>query len=732
MKYKGKWLLLGLFVLFGLMGCAYNEGVNDGQNPDSEKLLRVHTPTAVNIETLNKRVPVANLEHGQEFPFIQVEDNWYKVNFGNHYGYINNEDVDLVTNTEIDIEITETATSNKTVIMLNDTQVFSENTKGALPIATLLEGIEYPILDEDGDWYKINLSNRTGFIKKHEVKEVENPNIADIDFDYYLKRDSAENLSYIRPFFYGPVNRREYLLASDQMLEGIFSIPPFGEFDYTNGITWDENPSNTRSYMRSLHGHFFIYDLVEAFRETGDTKYLLKGQEIIEDWIEKNPLDDPSDAMAWHDETTARRLVSWVNFFDASKDILEEETLQYLLSNMVTHADLLLRDYFYSRNTNHGMFQDEALLVFGDYFNNLHKSETYKEFANKRLKDYFAYIISDEGVHLEHSPSYNQLIANALLKYHHYYGAADNDELSSYYIETYNNMVDYATFIIKPDGQFPSIGDTFLSDTPSSILWSESPHYTYSRTTGAEGTPPDTIDKVFKESGYAIFRDAWTLKEKATYILFVAAYHTSYHKHSDELNLWIYSDGDIIMESGPNGYDYQDPYTEYAYSSFAHNTLIVDNEGLPRVDGKVDQTYLSDYEITDNYSSATGVNDRYENVTHTRKVTHLKNENQIVVNDDIVSKGPHHNYKLLWHLAPDIEIEINGENAELYRDGKQVMTISFSSETSLNINSVYGQEKPQILGWFFKGIKEPIPTNTIIVEFDTDNAEVITTFNILN
>lgn len=154
----------------------------------------------------------------------------------------------------------------------------------------------------------------------------------------------------------------------------------------------------------------------------------------------------------------------------------------------------------------------------------------------------------------------------------------------------------------------------------------ESDQYLYVVTKGKKGKAPTEDDKVFPKSGYAIFRNDWSKEEKATYVLFTAAYHVDYHKHSDDLNLYIYSNGEIITEAGPNGYNYKDPFTEYAYSSFAHNTLIVDGKGLPRTDRQYEKVYLSDYEINKDKVEATGINLRYTGVEHSRTVSYMKDE----------------------------------------------------------------------------------------------------------
>lgn len=294
-------------------------------------------------------------------------------------------------------------------------------------------------------------------------------------------------------------------------------------------------------------------------------------------------------------------------------------------------------------------------------------------------------------------------------------------------------MALYQIWVIKPDGTFPLIGDTFSKDKPSKELWEDNQNYLYALTSGVSGLAPEGNASVFRNAGYAIFRDDWSNGVNSTYIHFTAAYHTSYHKHSDDLSIWIYAKGhDIVTEAGPYGYQYDLPYTQYAYSSYAHNTLIVNNQGLPRVDGKFGKTYISEYDLGDKISSVTGVNKRYENVTHIRKLEYNRETNVILVKDRITSNKKN-NYKILWNFAPNVEpLPIKGEKNQysLLINGEEIMTLKINSKDIVNIQIVKGQKHPCYLGWNFTELENPIPIYTMVIEVDAANAEIESIFTI--
>ncbi|MBP2240286.1 hypothetical protein J2Z40_000839 [Cytobacillus eiseniae] len=610
-----------------------------------------------------------------------------------------------------------------------------QNKRLIVPIDLIDELIGVRFIESEGNTgklkfnqklYQCNFFNLTKTkieeLKKKIVEKVSrlNEGISLEETEKSLKSmlQSNKDTKSLASFYSSPLNKN-YIEAANGFLAGIYSFPAYGVFSYKKGMDWKINPSFTKSYMHTLHGHFFLIDLIKAFQKTSEEKYIIFGYNIIKDWIVHNPIGDLSNLheMAWADEVTARRLINWVRFFEEARKIFSKDQMQLLFTQMVAHADLLSTNLFYSKNTNHGMFQDEALLVFAHYFNEVKGSQIYEQVAKQRLRSYFDTIISDEGVHLEHSPAYHQVIANAVQRYKTYF-ETNMDESKDYFSDLYDRMAEYATYIIKPNGNWPLVGDTFLKDQPSANLWTNHPYYQYSVSQGQRGATPPAADAVFPQAGYAIFRDDWIKGQDASFIFFNAAYHTNYHKHSDDLSIIIYAKQDIIIDSGPNGYDYSDPFTQYAYSSYAHNTLVVDKVGLHRLDKKYNEVFLSDYKVGKKYACVSGINKRYENVVHKRTLEYFKSKKVINVIDEIDSLQAHC-YEILWHIAPGIEAEIKKDKIYLRKDKKKLMEIEISSASNFQIKKRIGETKPNIFGWKFGKIKEKEPITTIIIEANT-------------
>jgi len=524
---------------------------------------------------------------------------------------------------------------------------------------------------------------------------------------------------------------RDYLLSAKSIVEqNAYTLPPFGVVKFPTLIDWNDNRS--RSFERLIHGFTFLGCLTDAFQETNDMKYINKGLELINDWLEKHSFEKNKETMAYHDETTALRLQYFLRFYIVARNVISDMDREKIEVRMRATAALLADDDFHSTNTNHGMFQDTALLLYSFYFDDEKNKVCHKyiNLAIQRLKDYFFDVYTQDGVHKEHSPSYHMLVSINIKKLVSFLEEID-PSISQEFVALFNKTEEYSTHIIRPDGTFPPMCDTeplFVKNSSYAKLY-DSETYQYAVTAGKAGKLPEENIKIFPEAGYAIFRDDWSKKENATYVLFSAAYHVNYHKHSDDLNVTIFSGGEIITEAGPNGYNYQDPYTKYAYSSFAHNTLIVDGKGLPRTEGKYDKVYFKDYHTSNDFSEVTGVNKRIDGVEHQRNVKYNHKSNSVVVNDYVTSNSKHE-YKLLWHIAPEIKVHLRDRIVELFRNDEKVMEIEITTAAPIRIRTVKGQTVPSILGWKFPKMEAKEMLTTLEVDISGDDIQCTTEFRL--
>lgn len=522
-----------------------------------------------------------------------------------------------------------------------------------------------------------------------------------------------------------PIGGERSLEVADAFADGLLLLRDGTRVELTDGRGpwggWE--PESNVSQLRLVHSLWVVHDLVE----TGRPPDLALALDWVTQWATENPRRAPAHHMAWHDETTARRTTALVRLHDAyrrSPDADPGAGIRTRLRRLIEeHVDLLLDDDFHATGTNHGMFQDRAILAATGYLEVVDGATRYTagawEAASTRLLDYYRRSMVGD-VHREHAPAYHELIAASALRDGRFleaFGHQGAQELA----DLHARMVTYATHVIQPDGTWPLVSDTFVEDRPAASLWGDHPDYRFAVTRGADGEPPAERAVAFQDAGYVIMRSGWTTDATGTYLHFTAAYHTDYHKHADDLSVWLYHDGPLLTELGPRGYDWSDPMVTCAYSADAHNIATVDGVELPRTDDRVGYTALTDVDLTGNPWTATGVNQRLPGVTAQRDLAY-DHEHDVVTVTDRLTTADARTFRLRWHLDPSVAVTVDGTTLTLRRDGLPPVVGRIAADADLEIE-LLGPEPDRCAGLRF-GQPEAIPTTTIEVRTTVPRREV--------
>lgn len=228
---------------------------------------------------------------------------------------------------------------------------------------------------------------------------------------------------------------------------------------------WTEDPFNDPSWNWNLHNMNYVVTLTRAFEINNNNDYLARAEFLVLDWINDNRLYifTPPSKYSWNDHSTAFRLLNWLYFYEVWKNSsrFTDKKAEMILRGMLGHAKLLASDFFYTRNHNHGIDQDRALLAFSLMQPNFTQSSKWGLLAQKRIKQQFDFSVSNKGVHLEHSPEY------------HLYGLEQRYYtllfLKEWKIKTkltknleisVRKMTAFLPNIIKPNGKIVQVGDS--------------------------------------------------------------------------------------------------------------------------------------------------------------------------------------------------------------------------------------------------------------------------------
>ncbi|MCL1126844.1 heparinase II/III domain-containing protein [Shewanella surugensis] len=214
-----------------------------------------------------------------------------------------------------------------------------------------------------------------------------------------------------------------------------------------------------------------------------------------------------------------------------------------LYHDILNHLEWLITKENYVEKHNHGQYQDIAIVKFFNEYSHLFDIEAdyYLTIANKRFTESICHCISDMGVHLEHSSAYHF----TMLKFIELFLTnSDNHQLS----DTRDKMKQIAHLLVYPDGTLPQLGDSY-------------------RTAGYQYKAKKQIF-FDKQAGLMIYRsEKWDL-------FFTCWHHSQTHKQSDELNFELcYKNQRLFVDSGNYGFDYRNPFNQYARSLAGHNSL---------------------------------------------------------------------------------------------------------------------------------------------------------------
>jgi hypothetical protein len=270
--------------------------------------------------------------------------------------------------------------------------------------------------------------------------------------------EREDRLGVIRARLDGPLGEEERDRVVAALHDGALTLRNGEVLDVSAGVPWEGwGEAVTTSDLRLLHSLLIVHDLVAADRPED----LRLAERLVVDWAAANPRAEPAHPMAWHDETTARRTMALVRLHDAlvATGEVDPAVTAELHDLLEDHLELLLDEDFHATGTNHGMFQDRAVLATAAYLSIRDGPDAEMDAAwavgRDRLLRYYRDTVSPDGVHLEHAPAYHQLIAGSARVDQRFFADLGDEEAAVELAELHASMVTYATHVLQPDGTWP-------------------------------------------------------------------------------------------------------------------------------------------------------------------------------------------------------------------------------------------------------------------------------------
>ena len=449
--------------------------------------------------------------------------------------------------------------------------------------------------------------------------------------------------------------------------DNIYAFDLWDVVPYNKEIDWTVDPYNNRSWRLYFHSLRMVGCLARAYEFKNEADYVRKAMEIILSWhINRNN----SGWDVWTDHAVANRVLNISHLYFVAFSELEEKDKKLIKDILNEHGHWLYDDANYTKG-NHSIMQDRALMQLALTFKYKESDKWYKK-GLERILNTFDEEITSEGVVVENSPAYHPYVMDLL---HDFIIMQENfgKSVPKLYYTRYKDVVNYITYMLKPSGTFPTVGDTYYSSSPFKYLKKyNDEELLFVTSKGREGIIPSHVDKFYPNSGYAILRDGWKLNgnlEKDTHLFFTNTNRSVVHKHADNLSFELFSNGeDLIIDPGHMGYE-KDSLSYYLKSTIAHNGLSIDGILYDVKDIVNTKAEILNYRSEKNYSSFHAIFSPDSSVTFSRKVLFIK-PNIFVFIDDL-------------NLIGQTEYSLY---AQTFNFGKSMKSIKQSSEDKVSFD----------------------------------------------
>lgn len=500
--------------------------------------------------------------------------------------------------------------------------------------------------------------------------------------------------------FFPEKSERDDYLTRRFVNDGVIENKTFGNV-FVGSDVWNCGPQENRTWKWILHSFSFLDPIISV----GEYDVVFK---LVRSWEDQFSRSSVEEDFPWHDHATALRLdrLSRVALLFPQSEHTELAT---------QHADLLMRDDFYSKYTNHGFDQALSLILASLAFPNAEAANSWRQLGLARLAGEIHFAFTKEGVHVENSPAYhfgmigNMLRARRLL---HASGHASAD-----FDQHFDKALRFLIWITRPDRFMAYIGDSAgyrpsvhpeLADLPSAPL------VEWVSTGGRAGVEPIGNFEVYEESGYAAYRSSWQGWPGHTHIVMKSGFLSPYHRQDDDLNVLVHAYGeDWLIDSGLYSHNRLDPVRVYMRSARAHNVPFVYGAKIDRTNFGPEFSSLKKIDVPGFPYAVQAETRMYQSGLVTRGLL-IKDQDYFSIRDNFTGYEGLPRY-WIFHVPKDKKLELHGGVVNII--GKQKTMVVSPSELGLPVT-------------FHLGFKQKFPsvTSTAMNKLDDSRAIVFGPF----
>jgi len=480
-------------------------------------------------------------------------------------------------------------------------------------------------------------------------------------------------------------------------------------------IAWGDAFPNDRGGRRALQAWTPLGPVLSAYDKTGATRYLQFAYDFATDWLLSHASEQASPPDAWHRQAVALRTHRLAYVLEAGMNagLGSGRDEQAMLESLCLHMQVLALGEAVEWRSQEGLYKVAAQLAVARRLPELPAAPTARAHASAHLRKLMTDRFTVEGVLREHSPGRQWSAIEVLAE------LIRGDLVDDPATEAFCQRAEEAlAWFLLPDGRFAMFGDTParvpVDTSPDQF---RSPFLRFALARGAEGTPPPTSCRVFKDAGYFVVRDdslaAPDHSSLATYLAQTCAFHSRVHKHADDLSLVWYDRGrELLTDAGQyalagktqpgseiwrRGFNYSDPRRIYVESTRAHNTIEIDGRSSPRRRPPYGSGLLQGGMLGGvAYSEA---NVRVDSISHTRILLFRPAAWLLVFDWLIDTRRRPHRFEQRFHFAPECDAARADGGLEVRIPGLRERLHMLWLLPADELEAVRGQETPELLGW---------------------------------
>lgn len=541
---------------------------------------------------------------------------------------------------------------------------------------------------------------------------------------------------------------------ADDICRNIFILKAhmFKRYDFGDQVDWAKVIDNDIESRVWMNVHLWMRTLLQAYRKTGDEKYIKHLCRLFNSWYETSPPSFKRSSAQWRTLEVGNRLsLTWstVLLELSEHPMFQRECLFNMARSVLDHGRYL--SMYAAGGGNWLQVESSGLACAALLFPEFKLSPLFYKVGMNRLAWINTRAFLPDGFQSECSPGYHFLplmgIASAL-RLATFLEAPVPESL----MKQYEAGIETLQYIAYPDRTLPMLSDwnpqrhsaVEVFKTGAEVFGRED--FQWFATDGREGTPPTETSHDFTHAGYCVMRDKW--EPEGQVLIFDAGYFGSGHQHEDKLNFVYYAGGrELIGDPGIYSYKYNE-YEPYWRGTWSHNTIVIDGLSQHRALGPAEAMPDPDRRFVkgEGFDFAAGWyrwaysprksrrgsemerKATIRNVQHQRCIFYVKSEYAILC-DRVVGRGEHQ-VDILFHPAPVIlgegakqtaravDLEIMPKGVVVTQEAKHAnIAIIPAKAEGLEVLDLIGRKDP-VRGWY--ALYGLIPSHDIVYRCRTE------------